>query len=40
VRPAVPDAPAVADPGWREAGIGVAFGLALRYLVPRLLRRL
>ncbi|MGZ5157203.1 MAG: YihY/virulence factor BrkB family protein [Caldimonas sp.] len=40
VRPAVPDAPAVADPGWREVGIGVAFGLALRYLVPRLLRRL
>ena len=26
-------------PGWRGLGVGVAVGLALRYLVPRLLRR-
>ena len=28
-----------ADSPWRKLGIGLAAGVALRYLVPRLLRR-
>jgi membrane protein len=27
------------EPGWRNLGIGLAAGVALRYLIPRLLRR-
>jgi len=38
--PAAPLSPAEPQSSWREVGIGVAAALALRYLLPRLLRRL
>jgi hypothetical protein len=35
-----PLTPAPRKTGWKDVGAGVAFTLALRYVVPRLLRRL
>ena len=38
-RPIVPRARRKTEPLWRNLGIGMAVGVALRYVVPRLLRR-
>jgi hypothetical protein len=38
-RPIVPRPRRKTEPLWRHLGIGLAAGVALRYLVPRLLRR-
>jgi membrane protein len=38
-RPIVPRARRAAEPVWRNLGIGLAAGMVLRYVVPRLLRR-
>jgi len=38
-RPLVPRPRRKTEPAWRNVGIGLAVGVALRFIVPRLLRR-